>query len=101
MSVLRWMLALLAALAKSAPAAGAGLALVLAVDVSASVTADSYLLQRNGIARAFENPRLVSAISTIPGGIEALVLEWSDPDRVAVTVDWTRVAGGESAAVFV
>jgi hypothetical protein len=95
------MLALLAVLAKSAAAAGAGLALVLAVDVSASVTADSYLLQRNGIARAFENPRLVSAISTVPGGIEALVLEWSDPDRVAVTVDWTRVAGGESAAVFV
>jgi hypothetical protein len=88
-------------LAKSAPAAGAGLALVLAVDVSASVTADSYLLQRNGIARAFENPRLVSAISTVPGGIEVLVLEWSDPDRIAVTVDWTRVAGGESAAVFV
>jgi hypothetical protein len=95
------MLALLAVLAKSAPAPGAGLALVLAVDVSASVTADSYLLQRNGIARAFENPRLVSAVSTVPGGIEALVLEWSDPDRIAVTVDWTRVAGGESAAVFV
>jgi Protein of unknown function (DUF1194) len=89
-----------ALLVKSAPAACAGLALVLAVDVSMSVTADSYLLQRNGIARAFENPRLVNAISAVPGGIEALVLEWSDPERIAVTVDWTRLADADSAAAF-
>jgi Ca-activated chloride channel family protein len=89
-----------ALLAGSAPAAGAGLALVLAVDVSVSVTADSYLLQRNGIARAFENPLLAGAISAVPGGIEALVLEWSDPDRIAVTVGWTRVADTDSAVAF-
>src|SRR5215831_20406755 len=89
-----------AVLAKSAPAACAGLALVLAVDVSASVTADSYLLQRSGIARAFEDPRLVGAISALPGGIEALVLEWSDPDRIAVTVGWRRITDIDSAAGF-
>jgi hypothetical protein len=100
MSILRSMLALLGVLAKSAPAAGAGLALVLAVDVSMSVTADSYLLQRDGIARAFDNPRLAGAISAIPGGVEALVLEWSDPDRITVTVGWTRLADAESAAAF-
>jgi hypothetical protein len=95
-----WLLSAAALLAASAPAAAAGLALVLAVDVSASVTADSYLLQRDGIARAFENPRLVNAISRVPGGIEALVLEWSDPDRIAVTVGWTRLADADSAAAF-
>jgi len=100
MSAFAGILALVAVLAKSAPAAGAGLALVLAVDVSASVTADSYLLQRDGIARAFENPRLVSAISAVPGGIEALVLEWSDPDRIAITVGWTRLMNATSAAAF-
>ena len=41
-----------------ASAKGAALALALAIDVSASVTADSYLLQHDGIARAFANPRL-------------------------------------------
>jgi hypothetical protein len=87
-------------LAKAAPAACAGLALVLAVDVSASVTADSYVLQRNGIARAFENPRVADAISVVPAGIEALVVEWSDPDRIAVTVGWKRLADAESAAAF-
>jgi hypothetical protein len=95
-----WVLALAAALAKSGPVAGAGLALVLAVDVSGSVSADSYLLQRNGIARAFEDPRLVSAISAVPGGIEALVLEWSDPGRTAVTVGWTSLVDGAGASAF-
>jgi Ca-activated chloride channel homolog len=100
MSASAWLVVAVAVLAKSAPAACASLALVLAVDVSASVTADSYLLQRNGIARAFEDPRLVSAISAVPGGIEAMVLEWSDPDRIAVTVGWTSLADVESTAAF-
>jgi len=95
-----WPAALIAILLKSAPAKAAGLALVLAVDVSASVTADSYVLQRNGIARAFENARVVETISAIPGGIETLVLEWSDPDKIMVTVPWQRVADGRSASAF-
>ena len=95
-----WLLSTAALLGASTPTAGADLALVLAVDVSASVTADSYVLQRDGIARAFENPRLASAISALPGGIEALVLEWSDPDRIAITVGWTRLADADSAAAF-
>jgi hypothetical protein len=100
MSAFAGILALVAVLATSAPAGCAGLALVLAIDVSASVTADSYLMQRDGIARAFENPSLVSVISAVPGGIEALVLEWSDPERVAITVGWTRLAGADGAAAF-
>jgi Protein of unknown function (DUF1194) len=91
---------LLIALLAAAPARGAALALVLAIDVSASVTADTYLLQHDGIARAFASRRLVQAISALPGGIEALVLEWSDPDKIAITVDWTRVVGAASAQTF-
>jgi len=87
-------------LLEAAPALGAALALVLAVDVSASVSADSYLLQHEGIARAFADPRLVEAITVVPGGIEVLVLEWSDPDRIAVTVDWQRVNDRPGAAAF-
>jgi hypothetical protein len=91
---------LIALMLEVASAKGAALALVLAIDVSASVTADSYLLQHDGIARAFASPRLAGAISTAPGGIEVLVLEWSDPDKIAVTVDWTRVADTASAGAF-
>jgi hypothetical protein len=91
---------LLIGLLAAAPVRGAALALVLAIDVSASVTADSYLLQHDGIARAFVGRRLVAPISAMPGGVEVLVLEWSDPDRIAVTVDWTRVIDAASAETF-
>jgi hypothetical protein len=91
-------IALAALLLEAAPARGEALALVLAIDVSASVTADSYLLQHDGIALAFEHPRLVEAISAATGGIEVLVLEWSD--KIAVTVGWTRVADTRSAHIF-
>lgn len=82
------------------PAHAAALAVVLAVDVSGSVTPDSYILQRDGIARAFEDPRVLKAITAAPGGIEALVLEWSDPEAVTATVGWTRVTDSRSAASF-
>jgi hypothetical protein len=82
------------------PAQAAGVAIVLAVDVSESVSPGRYTLQREGIARAFESPRLVDAIAAVPGGIEALVLEWSDPDKIAITVGWTRIANRSSAAAF-
>ena len=78
----------------------AALAVVMAVDVSDSVTAVSYILQRDGIARAFEDPRLLKAVAAAPRGIEALVLEWSDPDKIAVTVGWTQITGRQSAAAF-
>ena len=91
---------LIALMLEMASAKGAALAIVLAVDVSASVSADSYILQRDGIAQAFANPRVAQAISTAPGGIEVLVLEWSDPDKIAVTVDWTRLGDAQSAIGF-
>lgn len=90
---------LLAAIA-ALPAHAAAIALVMAVDVSESVSAGRYKLQHDGIARAFEEPKLVDAISHLPGGIEALVLEWSDPEKIAVTVGWTRITNKDSAASF-
>ena len=92
--------ALIVVMLEGPPARGAALALALAVDVSASVTEDSYLLQHEGIARAFANPRLIEAIIGAPEGIEVLVLEWSDPDKITVTVDWQRVADRASAGAF-
>ena len=95
----RLCLALAAAWLAAAPARAAAVAIVMAIDVSGSVSAESYILQRDGIARAFADARLVNAIAA-GGGIEALVLEWSDPDKVAVSVDWTRICDAGSAARF-
>jgi len=88
------------ALGGIAPAGAAAVALVLAIDVSESVNTERYLLQHDGIARAFENPRLLAAIAGAPSGIEVLALEWSDPDKIAVTVDWTHIGDRQSAAAF-
>lgn len=97
-------LALLAALglaAMPALAAKVDLALVLAVDVSESVDAEEYELQHEGIAKAFETAPLVDAIRNgRNGAIDVLVLEWSDRDKQAVTVDWTRVSDAASAGGF-
>jgi hypothetical protein len=93
-------LSLAGALLAGSPALAASVALVLAVDVSDSVSTERYVLQHDGIARAFETPGLVDAIAATPGGIEALVLEWSDPDKIAITVGWTRIAGRATAAPF-
>lgn len=90
---------LLAVLAVS-PARASSIALVLAIDVSESVSTERYILQHEGIARAFETPQLISAIAAASGGIEALVLEWSDPDKIAVTVGWTRITDRGAAAAF-
>jgi hypothetical protein len=77
------------------------LALVFAVDVSESVDAEEYELQHEGIARAFESQALLDAIKGgAHGAIDVLVLEWSDPDKQVVTVDWTRVFDKASAAAF-
>jgi hypothetical protein len=86
--------------AATVPARAAAVALVLAIDVSESVSSERYLLQHEGIARAFETPQLVDAIAAVPGGIEALVLEWSDPDKIAITVGWSRIANRTGAAAF-
>jgi hypothetical protein len=77
------------------------LALVMAIDVSESVDADEYTLQHDGIARAFEDPELAAAIGAgRRGAIEVAVLEWSDRDKQAVTVGWTRIGDAPSAAAF-
>src|SRR5712692_76000 len=92
--------AFLLAVATALPAQAAAVALVLAIDVSESVSAERYALQHDGIASAFETPQLIDAIAAVPGGIEALVLEWSDPDKIAITVGWTRIANRNGAAAF-
>jgi hypothetical protein len=85
----------------SARADAVDVALVLALDVSESVTAEEYQLQRDGIAEAFESPALATAVANgSRHAIDVLVLEWSDPELQVVTVDWTRVSDAESARGF-
>lgn len=92
---------LLVASLQAAYAGAVDAALVMAVDVSKSIDANEYQLQHEGIARAFESPRVIDAIrSGRHGAIDVLVLEWSGRNRQAITVNWTQIKDRATAAAF-
>jgi hypothetical protein len=99
-----WMAALIGGLllyAGAAQAESVDVALVLAADVSRSIDAGEFRLQREGYAAAVTNPRVLTAVQA--GTHRAIALcfvEWSGPDEQMVVVDWTVVRDGESAGEF-
>jgi hypothetical protein len=71
-------------------AAQADVALVHAVDVSASVTPERFKLQREGIARALESDELAEIVTDgAHQAIEIAVVEWAEEQEVIVP--WTVV----------
>jgi len=77
------------------------LLLVLAVDVSRSVDAQKFQLQRNGYAAAVANPRVLEAIGSGRNGrIAVLFEEWSGFGNQKVVIDWTLIDGPKAAQAF-
>jgi hypothetical protein len=77
------------------------LALVLAVDVSDSISAEELRLQRDGYVTAFRDPHIANAIATGGiGRIAVLYLEWAGPDHHRVLRPWTVLASPQDAATF-
>jgi len=77
------------ALAMAGPALACRLALVLALDVSASVDAAEDRLQRAGLAAALTAPDVAAAILATPDAPVALhVYEWSGRNRSVTLADW-------------
>lgn len=77
------------------------LELLIAMDVSHSVTAAEHLAQIEGVARAFEHPRLINSIRNLPGGRAAVALMlWAGPENHLLAVPWTLVDDTQSAAAF-
>lgn len=85
----------------AAPAAAAcRLALLLALDVSASVDKDEDLLQRQGLARALLAPAVEEAFLAFGTDQVALaVYEWSGRHQQDLLLDWTLIAGPEDLAL--
>ena len=74
------------------------LLLVLASDVSRSVDARKFQLQREGYAAALSNPRVVEAIRSGPHGrIAICFVEWSGASSLKLVIDWTLVGDAASA----
>ena len=94
--------AVLAALLASAPAHAGGaevdVALVLAVDVSLSMTPEEQRIQREGYVEAFRSDAVQGAIRAgLTGRIAVAYVEWAGVGNQVVVVPWTVVAGREDA----
>jgi len=77
------------------------LLLALAADVSRSVDAQKFQLQREGYAAALTNPRVLEAISAGRHGRVAICyIEWSGAGNQKVVVDWMVVRDADSANHF-
>ncbi len=67
------------------------LALQLGFDVSASVDAAEYQLQRAGIAAALLAPEIVTGFLHGPGHVALSIFEWSGRFQQELVLDWLRV----------
>jgi hypothetical protein len=96
---------LVSLLAAAAPAAGQGVRvdveLVLAVDVSRSMTPNELEIQRRGYAAAIASAEIIDAIRNGPEGRVALTyMEWAGAGSQRTVVGWTLIASGEDARAF-
>lgn len=74
------------------------LALVLAVDISRSISADEYRLQLEGYAAAFGSRDVVNAIASgANGAIAVALLEWSKSWIAIEAIGWTLIRDPASA----
>jgi len=100
----RALFALIAALLVAAPPAWSrdvDLALILAIDVSGSVNAERWELQRRGYEAAFNSPEVLQSITSGPHkAIAVTMVEWSGASHQRQVVEWTVISDELSAATF-
>jgi len=76
-------------------------ALVLAVDVSASVDEGEAGIQRAGYIAALRDPRMADAVrGGLNGRIAISYVEWSSPTDQRILVPWREISDAASAASF-
>jgi len=101
--LLAFFLAIAALLSSSAARAveEVDLLLVLSSDVSRSVDAAKFKLQRDGYAAAIVNPRIIQAIhSGALGKIGVSFVEWSGIGAQKIVIDWTIIHDEATARDF-
>jgi hypothetical protein len=77
------------------------LLLVLSSDVSRSIDAPKFKLQRDGYAAAIVNPRVIEAIrSGALGKIAVSLVEWSGVGAQKIVIDWTIIRDEATAKDF-
>lgn len=84
----------------TASATSVGLELALLTDVSGSVDAVEYTLQKGGYVAAFQNPIIHAAVTGISGGIAVAYYEWSGAGQQATKVNWFHIFDAASSNAF-
>lgn len=75
--------------------------LVIAVDVSGSVSQERFVLQQRGYVAAFRDPRLLQAIRTgATGAVAVTMTQWTGPSMQVQVVPWTRINDEASMLAF-
>jgi Protein of unknown function (DUF1194) len=81
--------------------AAVDLQLVLAVDVSGSVSDERFKLQKQGYAEAFRNWRVLEAIRSGPAqAIVVTMTQWTGPSQQAQVVPWMVINDEASMTAF-
>ena len=73
--------------------------LFLAVDVSGSVNATEYELQKQGYIDAFEDEEVISAITNLPNGLAVAIETWSS--SIQNTSDWYLIEDRDDINSFI
>jgi len=84
----------------AAHATPVSLELALLVDVSGSVDANEYNLQRQGYVDAFNDASIQSAIASFAGGIAVTYIEWSGAAQQSIQVAWTQITNAAQSSAF-
>jgi hypothetical protein len=78
-----------------------GVELVLALDVSASVSREDYELQLQGIAKAFNDPDVLEAVENLkPLGVAVAVMQWGGPGESKLIIPFTHIENEQGAQAF-
>ncbi|EXI68720.1 MAG: hypothetical protein AW08_01032 [Candidatus Accumulibacter adjunctus] len=91
-----------AAYMPAAQATDVAVELALLIDVSGSVDANEYALQKGGYVQAFQSASIQNLIENFTGGkgIAVTFIEWSSANEQAVKVGWTHLQTAADANAF-
>ncbi len=95
---MRSVLVILLALLFARPVVACETVLLLAVDVSGSISLEEYSLQMDGLADALEDPRIITAL--VDGQDRLALVQWSGGRHQILALDWqTLREPGDVAAL--
>jgi len=88
-------------LPESRASSGVDVAIVIALDVSASVDEGEFELMRDGLAAAVSSPQVIKAMVSGKHGAVALnVVQWSGFTEQQVMIGWSRLSSSEELVEF-